>query len=227
VPVLTRIKSAGCGGPQTGKRGEWRRSASLRHGGALTRSQRGADDGPVEDESAVLSDASVRRWNQRASAVIGAAFSSLAVPVTGLLDHAAGREWAIAHTALGVLCLAFCICHVVLNRRALLSYVTRASAGRWNQRTVVVAGAALCGLTLPVTGLLDHFAGREWALPHAATGVLCVGFCVWHAVLNRSALVRYARSRMPAYGLPARELIAATVLTGAVLAATVIHALEA
>jgi hypothetical protein len=186
----------------------------------------GANDGPVSDHGRVLSDASFRRWNQRASAVVGAAFSGLAVPVTGLLDHASGREWAIAHTALGVLCLAFCIWHAVLNRRALPGYVKRASAGRWNQRTVVVAGAALCGITLPVTGLLDHFAGREWALPHAATGVLCVGFCVWHAVLNRSALLRYARSRMPASGLPARELVTSTAVTAAVLAATVIHALE-
>jgi hypothetical protein len=186
----------------------------------------GANDGLVSDHGRVLSDASFRRWNQRASAVVGAAFSGLAVPVTGLLDHASGREWAIAHTALGVLCLAFCIWHAVLNRRALPGYVKRASAGRWNQRTVVVAGAALCGITLPVTGLLDHFAGREWALPHAATGVLCVGLCVWHAVLNRSALLRYARSRMPASGLPARELVTSTAVTAAVLAATVIHALE-
>jgi len=202
------------------------RRVRVRQGGALTRSQSGADDGPVEDESADLREASVRRWNQRASAVVGAALSGLAVPVIGLLDHAAGREWAIAHTTLGVLCLAFCIWHAVLNRRPLLRYARRASAGRWTQRTVVVAGAALCGLTLPVTGLLDHVVGREWALPHAATGVLCVGFCAWHVFLNRTALLRYVRSRTPAYGLPARELVASAAMTGAVLAATVIHALE-
>jgi alcohol dehydrogenase class IV len=53
----------------------------------------------VGDDGTVLSDASLRRWNQRASAVVGAAFSGLAVPVSGLLDHFAGREWALPHAA--------------------------------------------------------------------------------------------------------------------------------
>ncbi len=169
-----------------------------------------------------------RQWNQRALVVMGATFSGLVLPVTGLLDHAAGHEWALAHTALGALCLAFCAWHAVLHRRPLLRYVTHLGSGRrLNKRAVIVLGAALSGLALPLTGLLDHAAGSEWALVHAAQGVLGVVFCTWHCVLNRSALLCYARAKMPVGRLPAKEVVAAVVLTAAVLATTVIHGIEA
>lgn len=174
------------------------------------------------------SDASARDWNQRAFVVVGAILSGLALAVTGLLYHAAGREWALAHTALGVLCVAFCVWHAVLNRHLLARYVGQLGSGRRSsKRAVVVLGAALAGLTLPLTGLLDHAAGRQWAMAHAAPGVICVVLCMWHTVLNRRALLRYARTGMPAYGLPAREVLAPVVLTAVLLAATVIHGLEA
>jgi hypothetical protein len=187
-----------------------------------------ADDVLVKNEDTPGSQAGARRWNQRAFVVVGAAFSGLALPVTGLLYHASGREWAAAHAGLGVLCVVFCAWHAALNRRPLRRYATHlASARHWNKRAVIVVGAALMGLTLPLTGLLDHVAGREWALVHAAPGVLCVVFCAWHAVLNRSALLRYARARMPACGLPVREVVAPVLLTAVLLAATVIHGFEA
>ena len=134
----------------------------------------------------------------------------------------------MAHTALGALGVVFCVWHAVLNRRPLARYFAQLASGRrWNRRAVIVLGAALSGLTLPLTGLLDHAAGSEWALVHVAPGVICVAFCAWHAVLNRAALLRYARTRMPACGLPARELLAPVVLTAMVLVSTVIHGLEA
>ena len=73
---------------------------------------------------------------------------------------------------------------------------------RWNQRAFVVTGALLSGLALPVSGLADHAAGGPggssaagWSIVHTSLGVLFVSFCVWHAALNRRALLRYLRGR--------------------------------
>jgi hypothetical protein len=181
----------------------------------------------VESRTASSGRTSHRRWNQRTTAVVGLMLSGLAVPVTGLLDHAAGREWAVPHTALGLLFVAFCVWHVVLNRRALLRYLTRPLVWHWHRRAWVVAGALLCGLTLPLTGLLDHAAGREWALVHAAPGVLFVVLCVWHALLNRRGVLCHLSRRIPAgWGLPSREALASAVVTAVVVGGTVVHALE-
>ena len=51
---------------------------------------------------------------------------------------------------------------------------------RWDQRAFVVMGVALCGLALPITGLVDHVAGdstsqgaaQGWAFTHTAIGGL-------------------------------------------------------
>lgn len=104
---------------------------------------------------------------------------------------------------------------------------------RWDQRAFVVMGVALCGLALPITGLVDHVAGdstsqgaaQGWAFTHTAIGGLFVAFCVWHALLNRRALLRHVRGRAGFSRLPRREFVAAAVLVGAVLAITVTHAL--
>jgi hypothetical protein len=75
-------------------------------------------------------------WNQRSVVVLGAVLSGLALPATGLLDHAAGGSssesavgWSIAHISLSTLFVGFCTWHIVLNRRPLLKYL-RAAAGR-------------------------------------------------------------------------------------------------
>ena len=56
-----------------------------------------------------------------------------------------------------------------------------------------------------------------------------MGFCGWHIVLNRRALLRYLRAAGSSAGavrrLPARETVAAAAIVGGVLAATVVHAL--
>ena len=75
--------------------------------------------------------------------------------------------------------------------------------GAWNQRAFVATGAS----------------------------VSCVfaGFCTWHILLNRRALLRYVRAAGARAGsarrLPARETAAAAAVVGGVLALTVIHAL--
>ena len=106
----------------------------------------------------------------------------------------------------------------------------------WNQRAFVALSAVLAGLALPATGLLDHTAGGSssesaagWSIAHVAVSCLFVGFCGWHVVLNRRALLRYLRAAGGRGGavrrLPARETVAAAALVGGVLAATVVHAL--
>ncbi len=102
---------------------------------------------------------------------------------------------------------------------------------RWNQRAFVVAGALLSGLALPVSGIADHAAGGPaesavgWSIVHVVLGALFAGFCVWHAALNRRALLRYLRAKIPARALPTREVLAALALVGVVVALTVTHAL--
>ncbi len=162
-------------------------------------------------------------WNRRAIAVLGATFSGVSLPITGLLDHAAGREWALPHVVVGVLCILFCAWHIILNRRPLGRRFRQVLAGDRDRQALIVCTAALLGLALPVTGLLDHAAGREWALPHAAPGVLCVCLLVWRAVLQRSALARYVRSRLPGRRFPARETLATAGLTVAMLGASTLH----
>ena len=106
----------------------------------------------------------------------------------------------------------------------------------WNQRAFVAVGAALSGLALPATGLLDHAAGGSsseaavgWSIAHVSVSCLFVGFCTWHLVLNRRALLRYVRAaggKTDALRrLPARETVAAAAVVGGVLALTVVHAL--
>ena len=165
------------------------------------------------------------RWNPRSVAVIGAGLSGLALPVTGLLDHAAGREWALPHVAIALVCVVFCSWHLVLNRRTLMRRFRQVASGNRNRQAIIVVAAALLGVTLPVTGLLDHAAGRAWALPHALPGVLCVVLLIWHAVLHRCALARYVRTRLPGHHLPSREALAPAVLAVAVLAGSTLHSL--
>ena len=103
--------------------------------------------------------ASKRGWNQRAFVVLGAALSGLALPITGLADHAARQPvssdetagWALVHTSLGIMFVAFCTWHVVLNRRALLRYLRGKATVRRVPTKEVVAALALVGIVLAVT----------------------------------------------------------------------------
>lgn len=107
----------------------------------------------------------------------------------------------------------------------------------WNARPFVATAALLSGLALPVTGLLDHAAagastesGAGWTIAHVTLGAVFVGFCTWHIVLNRRALLRHLRAagRSDDRGgvpLPSREVCAATALVGGVAVLVVTHAL--
>ncbi|MEZ5125305.1 MAG: hypothetical protein R2826_03525 [Thermoleophilia bacterium] len=102
---------------------------------------------------------------------------------------------------------------------------------RWNQRSFAAAGALLSGLALPLSGLADHVAGGSggssagWSIVHTSLGGIFVCFCIWHAVLNRRALLRHLRIGAAARGLLSREALAALALVGGVSVLTVTHAL--
>lgn len=102
---------------------------------------------------------------------------------------------------------------------------------RWNQRAFVTTGALLSGLALPLSGLADHAAGGPggfvvgWSVVHTSLGAIFAGFCVWHAALNRRALLRHLRADALTRPRPSREVLVALVLVGGVLAFTVAHAL--
>jgi uncharacterized membrane protein YidH (DUF202 family) len=99
-------------------------------------------------------------------------------------------------------------------------------AQSWNTRSFVATTTLLSGLALPLTGLVDHGARQVsaenavgWAFAHTVLGVVFVGFCTWHIVLNRRALLRYlraARSKGRGLPLPSREVGAAVALVAGV-----------
>jgi len=77
------------------------------------------------------------RWDQRRFVSLGALFSALALPVTGLGNHLARHSsgphadasWVVAHVAIGSLFVIFAAWHIVINRRAIVRYL-RAKATR-------------------------------------------------------------------------------------------------
>ncbi len=76
--------------------------------------------------------------NQRAFVALVAALSGLGLPLSGLFTHLSGTEsvagqrhfWMAAHNSLGIIFTAFCVWHVVLNRRALFAHL-RGVGDRW------------------------------------------------------------------------------------------------
>lgn len=103
-----------------------------------------------------------RVWDQRAFVATGAILSGLALPLTGLLDHAAGGTsaanavgWSIAHVSVSCVFVGLCTWHILLNRRALLRYVRAAGARAGSARRLpareTVAAAAVVGGVLALT----------------------------------------------------------------------------
>jgi hypothetical protein len=98
-----------------------------------------------------------RRWNQRAFVVTGAPLSGLAVPISGLADHAAGGPggsavgWSIVHTSLGALFVGFCVRHAARNRRALLRNLRAGIPAHALPTREVLVALALVGGVLALT----------------------------------------------------------------------------
>jgi hypothetical protein len=106
-----------------------------------------------------------------------------------------------------------------------VSPAERTPVRRWEQRRFVSCSTLILGLALPVTGVGNHLARHSegptadagWVVAHVAIGSLFVLFAVWHAILNRRALVRYLRAKAKP-SLPSREILAALVMIVIVLA---------
>ena len=70
---------------------------------------------------------------------------------------------------------------------------------RSNRRAVVAIGATVTGLSLPVTGFVDHLlldsrpgAGfNAGSVTHWTCALLFTGFVTWHVILNRKAYRRH------------------------------------
>lgn len=98
------------------------------------------------------------QWNQRRFVAVAAALSGMALPVTGLADHLAGEAgdpvgWAIVHTTLGLLFVAFATWHCALNRRALMKYVRGAVSSRLLVGREALVAGVLVGMVLMLTVL--------------------------------------------------------------------------
>lgn len=99
-----------------------------------------------------------KKLNMRAFVALTIALCCVGLPLTGLFNHAYGlsltvarHAWMSAHNALGILFVAFCIWHVLLNRRAFLKYLRGTiSRMRGMSREFVLAGS-LVGVTMLIS----------------------------------------------------------------------------
>lgn len=99
------------------------------------------------------------RWDRRRFISLGALFSGLALPITGLGNHLARHSsgphadigWVVAHVTLGSLFIVFATWHTVLNRRVLLKYL--------RSRPALPSREALAALAL-VGGVLALTVGK-------------------------------------------------------------------
>ena len=94
-------------------------------------------------------------------------------------------------------------------------------ANTFNKRAFVVMVMVFSGLALPITGLVNHFhafgpmnVGRHaWMSAYNALGILFVAFSIWHAWLNRKALLNHMRKTAANVPAISRE----TILAGAIV----------
>jgi len=102
---------------------------------------------------------------------------------------------------------------------------------RLSIRAFVAIGIGLCGIGLPVTGLVNHFRefspvtveGHAWHSSHNVLGVLFVLFTIWHVVLNRRPLWNYLRSKTSRVPSISRELALACFIVASALFVFVAH----
>ena len=103
-----------------------------------------------------------------------------------------------------------------------------------NLRGFVVIMATVTGLGLPVTGIANHLLqsaavasiSRHISMSaHTILGVLFMVSAVWHAILNRRILLKYALSPSARLGI-GREAAGAIILVTAMLLVGVAHAIH-
>lgn len=93
---------------------------------------------------------------------------------------------------------------------------------RFKKRAFVALAAAFCALGLPVSGVANHLFQLDpmgvqrhaWMSAHNILGAMFVVFSLWHGLLNRRALLKYAgglAGRLP--GVSREAACAAAVVT--------------
>ncbi len=98
-----------------------------------------------------------------------------------------------------------------------------AFARPFNVRAFVAWTVTVSGAGLPVTGYANHlfqfsamnFERRAWMTAHNTLALVFGVFAVWHVVLNRRVLVKYARGfsrRIPGISREAVLAVAAVIL---------------
>ena len=101
----------------------------------------------------------------------------------------------------------------------------------FNARAFVALMAAITGIGLPLTGLANHLCQAHpitpsyhaWMSAHNSLGTLFFVSAIWHAVLNRRALVRYLRGVRSRLSGSSREAIYAVALVAVVLFVALAH----
>jgi len=104
-------------------------------------------------------------FNARAFTVIVAALAGLGLPVTGLANHfyqmdamtVQRHAWMSVHNAFGIVFVVFCVWHVILNRRALVRYLS-GLAGRFKgvSREALWAAVLIAAVLVTVVGHALH-----------------------------------------------------------------------
>lgn len=105
------------------------------------------------------------KFNTRAFVGLMIALTGLGLPATGIANHIFGfspmsverHVWMSAHNVLALLFSAFCVWHVVLNRRALWNHL-RNAASRIPpvSREAVLAGALVAAMLALFVGHAFH-----------------------------------------------------------------------
>ncbi len=104
----------------------------------------------------------------------------------------------------------------------------------FNTRAFIAITAAVAGLGLPITGYENHIfqfypmtvQRHAWMSAHNILAIIFSIFTIWHIILNRRALLRYAKGAAAHVPFIRREAILAICLVGLCLLIVVGHALH-
>ncbi len=107
------------------------------------------------------------------------------------------------------------------------------SAGPFNARAFVAWAACVAGIGLPLTGYANHLfqfhpmtmERHLWMAAHNILALIFAVCAVWHALLNRRALVRYARGLNRRIPTMSREAALAALMVMVLLSLAIGHAL--
>ncbi len=106
-----------------------------------------------------------------------------------------------------------------------------ANKKKLNYRAFVSMMAGLMGIMLPISGIILHVYSEHrvvvgkhlWATIHIFSGILFLGFVVWHVVLNRAVFLKYLKSGASASLPLSREARLAVIITVTLFILLMIH----